>query len=558
MEVLPPPQEGEAPEDGGAGPPSFQVGLESSSERLHELQFSLVHHVAGSRHEQEASAADLEEDLVHLPAQDEAESGDSRHRVHSSHSQRTGTDLIAAEIEAYVADGHQDVLDAAGGGPESLDIGDVGPNILELEDGLSGMIMPGIQRMDSRDVVFDNRQKRAKVLAGRYVMGDVLGEGAYAKVKEAVDQETLCRRAVKIMKRKKLRKVPHGEENVKSEIKLLHRLRHKNVMRLIEVLYNDEKGKIYLVLEYCCAVLKDMLDHSHGKRFPAWQAHFYFKQLTDGLEYLHNTARVVHKDIKPANLLLDTAGVLKIADFGTAEQLDPFSDGDDCVTSQGTPAFQPPEIAAPTGSGDSEAFSGFKLDVWSSGITLFNFITGDYPFTGDTIFRLFEDIARCEYEVPRDLVDPVLESLIRGMLTRDPAERLTLLKVREHDWMRKKHPCSSPPVTVRPRDGDPTLSTTVIPYLCDLHYGSQFLNDGGGEGVDGAEGGGGGGGGSQLDFVTEHDLHEMQRRKEEGDGGGGGEGDPEFVSRGSLAASKRKEKTTKCIKVRKISGCVVS
>ena len=94
---------------------------------------------------------------------------------------------------------------------------------------LSGII--AIQRVDSKDVIFDNRQKRAKVL-GKYVMGDVLGEGSYAKVKEAIDQETLCRRAIKIMKKKKLRKIPHGEENVQKEIKMLKGLGagHINVM----------------------------------------------------------------------------------------------------------------------------------------------------------------------------------------------------------------------------------------------------------------------------------------------------------------------------------------
>ena len=96
-------------------------------------------------------------------------------------------------------------------------------------------------------------------------MGDVLGEGSYAKVKEAIDSETLVgynilsleesligfvvqiRRAVKIMKKRKLRKIPNGEANVEREIKLLNELSHKNVMKLIEVLYNEEKGKIYMV-----------------------------------------------------------------------------------------------------------------------------------------------------------------------------------------------------------------------------------------------------------------------------------------------------------------------
>ena len=242
-------------------------------------------------------------------------------------------------------------------------------------------------------------------------MGDVLGEGAYAKVKEAVDSETLVRRAVKIMKKRKLRKIPNGEANVEREIALLQELNHKNVMKLIEVLFNEEKGKIYMVLEYCCAVLKDMLDQTPEKRFPVWQAHDYFTQLITGLDYLHSKG-IVHKDIKPGNLLLDQAGVLKIADFGVCEQLDMFAKDDTITTSQGTPAFQPPEVA-----NGREQFSGFKIDVWSrfkslitgsddgvfffSGVTLYNFITGEYPFEGDTIFKLFENIGKGEFTVPQ-------------------------------------------------------------------------------------------------------------------------------------------------------------
>ena len=482
------------------GPPSFQVGVDSSQERLHELQFSLTH------------------------------------------SEQTEREDIAGEIEALRRHRHaleNDMVedeDGLVGGAFQEAFGD---NLSEVME---------IRRIDSREVVFDNRQKKAKII-GNYVMGDKLGEGSYAKVKEAIDQTHLCRRAVKIMKRKRLKRIPHGEDNVKREIKMLSDLDHKNIMKLIEVFYNDEKGKIYIVLEYCCAVLKDMLDESDLKRFPIWQAHFHFSQLMDGLEYLHSN-RIVHKDIKPGNLLLDTAGVLKIADFGVAEVLDLFAEDDTCTTSQGTPAFQPPEIA-----NGQEDFSGFKVDVWSSGVTLFNFVTGAYPFEGDTIFRLFENIGKCEFTFPDASapdIDPILESLIRGMLDKDPVARLSVKEIQHHDWCRKKHPCTSPPVTVKPKDPeDPALSTTVIPYLCDLHFGSQLIDPNEGE------------------LITEHDIHEQEERKrleaEERGGAaqpGDGEDDPldnpprstEILNNGS----RKKEKTTKCIKVRKITDCVIA
>lgn len=67
-------------------------------------------------------------------------------------------------------------------------------------------------RVDSDQVIYQKR-KKCKMI-GKYVMGNMLGEGSYGKVKEVLDSETLCRRAVKILKKKKLRKIMNGEENV--------------------------------------------------------------------------------------------------------------------------------------------------------------------------------------------------------------------------------------------------------------------------------------------------------------------------------------------------------
>lgn len=73
--------------------------------------------------------------------------------------------------------------------------------------------LPFFHRVDSTEIVYQPRQRRAKLI-GKYLIGDVLGEGSYGKVKEALDTENLCRRAVKILKKRKLRKIPNGEQNV--------------------------------------------------------------------------------------------------------------------------------------------------------------------------------------------------------------------------------------------------------------------------------------------------------------------------------------------------------
>ncbi|GBP25773.1 hypothetical protein EVAR_94791_1 [Eumeta japonica] len=322
-------------------------------------------------------------------------------------------------------------------------------------------------RVDSADIIYRSKKKKCKMV-GKYVMGDILGEGSYGKVKEMLDSEMLCRRAVKILKKRKLRRIPNGEQNVQREIQLLRILKHKNVIELVDVLYNDEKQKMYLVMEFCVGVLQDMLESSPGKKFPQHQAHGYFSQLLDGLEYLHGQG-VVHKDIKPGNLLLTLNQTLKITDFGVAEALDMFSSEDTCYTGQGSPAFQPPEIA-----NGAETFSGFKVDIWSSGVTLYNMTTGRYPYEGDNVYRLLEAIGRGEPAPPPATLGPPLRALLIHMLRREPSQRPTLQEIRRHAWVQAIPSLENGEKMIPPRSrrSDELHSCTVLPYLVERHYAS--------------------------------------------------------------------------------------
>ena len=74
---------------------------------------------------------------------------------------------------------------------------------------------PMFHRYDSNDIVYEVPRPQAKIVGNRYLKGELLGEGSYSKVKEMLDCQTLCRRAVKIMKQRKLRRIPNGEQNVR-------------------------------------------------------------------------------------------------------------------------------------------------------------------------------------------------------------------------------------------------------------------------------------------------------------------------------------------------------
>lgn len=381
-------------------------------------------------------------------------------------------------------------------------------------------------RVNSDQIIYQTKKKKCKMI-GKYVMGDMLGEGSYAKVKEMLDTETLCRRAVKILKKRKLRRIPNGEENVRREIQLLKLLKHKNLIRLVDVMYNEEKQKMYIVMEYCVGGLQDMLESTPTKKFPAWQAHGYFCQLIDGLEYLHSKG-IVHKDIKPSNLLLTLDGTLKISDLGVAEALDVYAPDDTCSTSQGSPAFQPPEIA-----NGVVKFSGFKVDIWSSGVTLFNITTGKYPFEGDNIYRLFENIGHGHFEIPED-VDDNLRGLLTGMLQKDPDTRFTIQQIRHHPWFIRKPPRTLEEVPVPPLRGDEHHSMTVLPYLMYYHYGDDSPHS--------------------TQYITERQLNEEQKKSENANGETTTSGEKNSYEAGG---GKRLgwRRPTSCLSVKKLPSC---
>ncbi|XP_012255968.1 serine/threonine-protein kinase STK11 isoform X1 [Athalia rosae] len=381
-------------------------------------------------------------------------------------------------------------------------------------------------RVNSDQIIYEEKKKTCKLI-GKYVMGDLLGEGSYGKVKEMLDSETLCRRAVKILKKKKLRRIPNGELNVQREIQLLRILKHRNVIGLVDVLYNHEKEKMYLVMEFCVGGLQDMLESTPHKRFPLWQAHEYFIQLIDGLEYLHGKG-IVHKDIKPGNLLLTLDGTLKISDFGVAEALDMFAKDDTCTAGQGSPAFQPPEIA-----NGCDTFAGFKVDIWSSGVTLYNITTGEYPFEGDNIYKLYENIGKGEYKIP-EAVDSSLRSLLEGMLQKEVDRRFTLQQIRQHSWTLWRPPKTLEEVPVPPLRGDEWHTMTVLPYLMEHHYGVE----------------------SNPTYYTEHELNE-ERKLQEMDRSIGNQKDAcnSHMKQLGHQGKRRWRKPISCISVKKFPSC---
>lgn len=187
--------------------------------------------------------------------------------------------------------------------------------------------------------------------------------------------------AIKILSKKTLRRVPGGEASIEREIGIIESLRHKNIVSIHTHFPIEDKQKFYIVCEYMGGGnLTSLLESTVQKRLPIHQARKMFLCLLSGLEHLRER-RILHRDIKPDNLLLSSGGDLKIADFGVAEVISTESKEKIGYNSSGigSPAFQAPElIASPNPSSSppkklkrSALDLIFKSDIWSAGIVLY-------------------------------------------------------------------------------------------------------------------------------------------------------------------------------------------
>ncbi len=274
------------------------------------------------------------------------------------------------------------------------------------------------------------RGKRPYKMLGPYLMGNQLGEGTQGKVREAVHSASLRRVAVKIVNMRLLaRSKKQADEMMAREVQIHRALKHPNVIELIDDFRLDDRAKWYVVMELAIgASLQDVID-SLPSPMAEHLARHLMRQLFRALDYCHSQS-VVHRDVKPSNMLVSIGGTLRLCDFGVAERLSPFETGL-CSKSRGSPAFQPPEVA----SGD-EIFCGFKVDAWAAGISLFVLITGAVPFGGASLIQLFENIARGEYGEPEAIrTNPPLLALSRGLLTVDQNERLSVGEALRQPWL---------------------------------------------------------------------------------------------------------------------------
>jgi serine/threonine protein kinase len=207
----------------------------------------------------------------------------------------------------------------------------------------------------------------------QYTLIEVLGEGAQGKVHQALDGEG----NVLAIKEKKVGKLRRRYTD--GEVEAMSKISHYNVVKLHDALYCTELQTMYLLMQYAEHGSVMALTCEGKSKKTAIEPMLlvnYASQLCVALRYIHEQG-VIHRDIKPDNVLLDVGGRILISDFGTAELFGPLEPRLVSGTHSGTRAFMSPELIA---SSSTALVDGEAVDVWALGVTLYTMLYGTVPW----------------------------------------------------------------------------------------------------------------------------------------------------------------------------------
>lgn len=264
----------------------------------------------------------------------------------------------------------------------------------------------------------------AKALEGKYLKKHAVGRGSYGQVwlvERIADKMPFV---AKIMSQEK----KHRHE---AEVQCLGGCDHFGVVKLVDS-FGSEFGPV-IVLEYADRgdlAVEIKARQQRGRHFTEDELGLIFLQLCFALQHLHSR-RMLHRDVKAANVLLTRRGIVKLSDFGFSRQFDGTVSQGVADTFLGTPYYLAPELW-------KRNKYGKKADVWSLGIVLYEMITLKRPFVANNMKGLMNCILQGQYELPaRQLYSDDFIQMLNAMLQVDPVRRTTVAEVLETAVMRK-------------------------------------------------------------------------------------------------------------------------
>ena len=254
-----------------------------------------------------------------------------------------------------------------------------------------------------------------------------LGKGGYGKVYRVKNLKTGEIRACKHLSKLSIKNLPKFER----EINILKKSDHPNIIKLYEIF--ESKRSLYLIMEECKGgeVFDKIIEHIQNKKmYTEKDAANMFQQMMSAVEYCHNNG-ICHRDLKPENLLYLNQGPeinnpIKVIDFGLSQVISPDRK---LKTKVGTAYYVAPEILK--GSYTE------KCDIWSAGVILYIFLSGDPPFNGPNDNAIYNKISKLKFDYPDkkwSKISNEAKDLINHMIAPEK-QRYNAKQVLSHPWL---------------------------------------------------------------------------------------------------------------------------
>ena len=254
------------------------------------------------------------------------------------------------------------------------------------------------------------------IISNRFHIGPLIGGGAIGSVYAGTDTLTGEKVAIKMLRKELTSTMPELVERFHREGEALRRLNHPNIVKMLAA--DEEQGRHYLIMEYVGGgSLAELL--MRQPKLPVEQVISIALELADALSRAHHLD-ILHRDIKPANILLAEDGTPRLTDFGLARL------GDYPALTEGGSLLGTFHYLSPEACRNQKLDA--RTDIWSFGIVLFEMLTGQLPFTGDTPFEIMWSINNQPLPDPAwycENLPAALGELLRRMLMKDCAARIS-------------------------------------------------------------------------------------------------------------------------------------
>ncbi|XP_043216018.1 phosphorylase b kinase gamma catalytic chain, skeletal muscle/heart isoform-like isoform X2 [Amphibalanus amphitrite] len=313
--------------------------------------------------------------------------------------------------------------------------------------------------IDETDDVLPDSQT-AKVFYSKYEPKEVLGRGVSSTVRRCVDKETGTEYAVKIID---ISEADHGsdiKESTHREVEVLRMVQgHPYVIELHDVF--ESATHIFLVFE----LLRqgELFDYlTTVVTLSEKKTKHIMKQLFEALLHVHDKS-VVHRDVKPENILLDDNLDIKLTDFGFARILRP---GEELYDLVGTPGYLAPELLRANMIETAPGYR-FEVDTWACGVVMYTLLVGCPPFWHRKQMVMLRNIMEGKFTFGSPEWDDVTDApkdLISRLLTVDPARRITVREALQHPFFHRV--TDFPPCPAAPPDLEeaPTVEARERPF----------------------------------------------------------------------------------------------